>query len=73
LVAEIADQLAAEGADVRTIDGVRVETPDGWWLLRASGTESKLTVRCEADDEGSLRRLTAQVRGRLRPYGVELG
>jgi phosphomannomutase len=73
LVAEIADQLAAEGADVRTIDGVRVETPDGWWLLRASGTESKLTVRCEADDQQSLRRLTAQVRSRLRPYGVELG
>ena len=29
------------------IDGVRVRTADGWWLLRASNTQDVLVARCE--------------------------
>lgn len=35
--------------DVITIDGARIEFPDGWGLLRASNTAPKLVMRVEAD------------------------
>jgi phosphomannomutase len=72
-VAEVGQRLLAEGADVNTGDGLRVNTPDGWWMLRASGTESKLTIRCESGDKDGLERLMSQVRRELRTSGVELG
>ena len=37
------------GLDVVTIDGARIEFPDGWGLLRASNTSPKLVMRVEAD------------------------
>jgi phosphomannomutase len=73
LVAEVGERLRAEKADVNTGDGLRVNTPDGWWMLRASGTESKLTIRCESGDDDGLERLMSQVRRELRQSGVELG
>lgn len=73
LVAEVGARLAGAGADVDTGDGLRVTTPDGWWMLRASGTESKLTIRCESGDADGLERLMSQVRRELRLSGVELG
>ena len=38
----MAARLDAAGADVTAIDGVRVNTADGWWLLRASNTQDVL-------------------------------
>ena len=41
--------LACNDPDaVSTIDGVRVRTDGGWWLLRASNTEAVLIARAEA-------------------------
>src|SRR3546814_6940618 len=59
VVAEVRDRLAAAGADVDGIDGVRVKTADGWWLLRASNTQAVLVARCEAKDDTGLGRLKA--------------
>ncbi|MFA6241598.1 MAG: phosphomannomutase/phosphoglucomutase [Candidatus Hydrogenedentales bacterium] len=39
------------GLDVNTIDGARIEFPDGWGLLRASNTSPVLVMRCEAATE----------------------
>jgi phosphomannomutase len=64
-------QLAAEGAEVNTIDGVRVSTADGWWLLRASNTQAVLVARAEARDQAGLARLRLQLSARLRAAGVE--
>ena len=55
VVAEIRDRLYAAGAEVNGIDGVRVRTDDGWWLLRASNTQDALVARCESSDEGGPR------------------
>ena len=38
----------AGAAPSSDIDGVRVRTPDGWWLLRASNTQAVLVARAEA-------------------------
>ena len=70
VVAEAAARLARSGAEVCDVDGVRVTTPDGWWLLRASNTEAALVVRCEADDAAGLARLAAAVAAQLEASGV---
>jgi len=71
VVRQVAERLAARGAVADTTDGLRVTEPDGWWLLRASGTEPKLTIRCEAGDEAGLDRLCARVAEHLRACGIE--
>jgi phosphomannomutase len=63
--------LAAEGAEVNAIDGVRVTTDDGWWLLRASNTQAVLVARAEARDQAGLERLKQQISAKLRAAGVE--
>lgn len=72
IVAEVGARLAAAGVKVDRADGLRVMTADGWWLLRASGTESKLTTRCEAASADGLERLTQQLRRELRDSGIDL-
>jgi phosphomannomutase len=70
VIDEVAARLAGEGADVIAVDGVRVNTSDGWWLLRASNTQAVLVARCEARDEAGLARLKAALAGQLAASGV---
>jgi phosphomannomutase len=68
----IKERLKAEaGITVRDIDGVRVETPDGWWLLRASNTQAVLVARCESASQEGLVRLKAIVSEQMRQSGLE--
>lgn len=60
--AEVEERLKqeAEGLDcdrLLTLDGYRAEYPDGWFLVRLSGTEPKLRITVEARDEEELERL----------------
>ncbi len=64
-------KLAVEGAEVNTIDGVRVSTADGWWLLRASNTQAIVVARAEAKDQAGLDRLKQEIRTHLRAAGIE--
>ena len=72
VVEEVRERLAAAGANVTAIDGVRVNTDDGWWLLRASNTQAVLVARCEAADGAGLDRLKAQLADQLDKSGVAL-
>ncbi len=72
VVNEVRARLAAAGAEVIDIDGVRVTTEDGWWLLRASNTQAVLVARCEAADEAGLSRLKAGLAAELELSGVAL-
>jgi len=56
-IEEVRKRLEAKKAQVVGIDGVRVRTEDGWWLLRASNTQDVLVARCEASSAEGLRRL----------------
>ena len=47
------------------IDGVRVNFPDGWGLIRASNTQPALVMRFEAKDEAALKRIRDFVEGEL--------
>jgi phosphomannomutase len=72
IVREVAARLVLQGADIDTTDGLRVSTPQGWWLLRTSGTEAKLTARCEASDAEGLECLKSELAAHLRQSGVVL-
>ena len=63
-------RLTAAGTAMILIDGARVTTADGWWLLRASNTQAMLTVRAEARDQAALDALLAEVDAHLAAVGV---
>ncbi|MBC7799804.1 MAG: phosphomannomutase/phosphoglucomutase [Gemmatimonadaceae bacterium] len=71
VVDEVAARLRADGADLNEIDGVRVLTEDGWWLLRASNTQAVLVARAEARDDAGLDRLKAALVVQLTASGLE--
>ena len=72
VVAEVARTLADQGAVFDPRLGLRVESADGWWLLRASGTEPKLTCRCEALHPDGLDRLRTELKRQLQSCGLEI-
>ncbi len=45
---------------ITDIDGLRVDFPDGWGLVRASNTTPSLVIRFEADTEAALHRIQEQ-------------
>lgn len=73
VIDEVLARLLAEGADVNATDGARVNTADGWWLLRASNTQDVLVARAEASSEAGLERLMAQIDAQLAASGLERG
>jgi phosphomannomutase len=70
---EVKERLAGTDAQVIAIDGVRVNTSDGWWLLRASNTQDVLVARAESDTEAGLERLMGQIDEQLSLSGLERG
>ena len=56
---------------INDIDGVRVNTPDGWWLLRASNTQDVLVARAESLSEDGLKRLIKMIEDQLALSGVK--
>ena len=73
VIDEVLERLSADGADVNNTDGARVNTLDGWWLLRASNTQDVLVARAEASSEEGLDRLMAQIDAQLAASGLERG
>lgn len=73
VVEEVRARLVAAGAQVVTIDGVRVVTEDGWWLLRASNTQAVLTARAESDTPEGLERLVGEIDAQLALSGLSRG
>lgn len=72
-IEEVKARLSGTDADVNGTDGVRVNTADGWWLLRASNTQDVLVARAESDSEEGLGRLMGQIDRQLALSGLERG
>ena len=73
VIDEVLARLKAAGATVNDTDGARVNTADGWWLLRASNTQDVLVARAEAKDQAGLDRLMAQIDAQLAESGLKRG
>ncbi|WP_233263115.1 phosphomannomutase/phosphoglucomutase [Cognatiluteimonas profundi] len=54
-----------EGGRSSTIDGLRVDWPDGWGLVRASNTTPVLVLRFDADSQAALVRIQSAFREQL--------
>jgi phosphomannomutase/phosphoglucomutase len=58
LIAELQRTAHFDGAtEINTIDGLRVEYPDGFGLMRASNTTPVIVLRFEADTDEALARI----------------
>ncbi|MCC5812707.1 MAG: phosphomannomutase/phosphoglucomutase [Ectothiorhodospiraceae bacterium] len=62
VIERLVSQAKFPDARVTTIDGLRVDFPDGWGLVRASNTTPCLVLRFEADTEEALERIKQQFR-----------
>ncbi len=72
LVERLKREARFEGAtDVITIDGVRVEYPDGFGLARPSNTTPVVVIRFEADTPAALERIQADFRSAIRRIAPE--
>ena len=71
VVDEVRNRLEEGSANVTSIDGVRVLTDDGWWLLRSSNTQDALVARCEASTPEGLARLKAALVEQLVASGIK--
>jgi phosphomannomutase len=70
VIDEVLARLTTADAGVNRTDGARVDTADGWWLLRTSHTQDMLTARAEAHDAAGLDRLLAQIDAQLAASGI---
>ncbi len=72
----VMEKLAKEGnfgdGTVTTIDGIRVDYPDGWGLVRPSNTSPVLTLRFEADGQAALDRIQRVFREQLKKIDPKL-
>ncbi|MEG0448007.1 MAG: phosphomannomutase/phosphoglucomutase, partial [Comamonas sp.] len=69
LAAELQALAATEfeaPAQVSTIDGLRVDWPDGFGLIRASNTTPVLVLRFEGHSEAALQRIEAKMLALLK-------
>ncbi|SEJ68667.1 phosphomannomutase / phosphoglucomutase [Pseudomonas sp. NFR16] len=59
-------------ANLTSIDGVRVDYPKGWGLVRASNTTPVLVLRFEAETEAELQRIKDVFRAQLNNVAPDL-
>lgn len=61
IIQGIKKHLQDSKIDFNDIDGLRVNTINGWWLLRASNTEPAIIARCESKTETGLELLKTEI------------
>jgi len=54
------------------VDGVRIQYPDGWGLIRASNTQPVIVLRFEARTRDQLDAIRAEIEGWLTQHGVQI-
>lgn len=67
------DQLLKQGAKLITIDGLRIETREGWGLIRASNTTPRLTVRLSGETPAALENMHQRLVTALSAVDSTLG
>lgn len=53
---------------ITTLDGVRVQTPEGWFLIRPANTEPMISLRIEGNSAPALEKLKLDLFTILAPY-----
>jgi len=60
IMARVLERAADLGGEIITLDGLRVNYPDGWGLVRASTTSAGLVLRFEGDTPEALARIQSR-------------
>ena len=67
---KLAENVSFDGAQITTIDGVRVDYPNGWGLVRPSNTTPCLVLRFEADNQETLEEIQETFRTWLEANNI---
>ena len=70
IIDEVKERLKNIDQNIIDIDGIRVESQDGWFLMRASNTQNQLTCRAESVSEKGLHKLVNIIEEQLSLSGV---
>jgi len=65
-------KMSFAGAEIVDIDGLRVDFPDGWGLIRPSNTSPCLVARFEAENETILAKIQSEFRGLIQSITPDL-
>lgn len=68
IIANRATQYFRQHYDVVDVDGVRVQFPEGWGLIRASNTQPALVLRFEAQSAAKLMEYRNLIENKLREF-----
>ncbi len=69
-IAKNLKQHESENFQINDIDGVRIKTPEGWWLLRPSNTQNVLVTRAEANSPEALNKMKKMVEDAVASVGI---
>ncbi len=72
IIDEIVKITSKKHLDVSYIDGIRVNSSNGWWLIRASNTQPALIIRCEANSKKNLITLIKEIDILLSKFDLKL-
>ena len=72
ILQNIKSRLVSQGYSFNDIDGIRVQLPEGWWLLRPSHTQDVLVARCESSTQQGLDTILQHFMSELRHESVEV-
>ena len=71
-VVETVKQELGKAYRIIDIDGVRIEFPDGWGMIRASNTQPALVLRFEAQTGERLLEIRSLIEGELKSAMAKL-
>ncbi len=69
IIEQLVNSAQFDEGKISTLDGLRVDFPDGWGLVRASNTTPMLILRFEADTEQVMARIQSQFKDQL--HGID--
>jgi phosphomannomutase len=72
IVEELKNYLQKTGVKFEDTDGIRANSKEGWWLIRASNTQSVLVARCEGKSPEDLEKLQNDLCEKLKFCQVEI-
>lgn len=75
IVPAIVERLRAENREdlnISDLDGIRVVTPQGWWLIRPSNTQNALVIRAEAENDVALQAMKEMITSELAKSGHDI-
>lgn len=72
IIESIKEKMQKECKEFIDIDGVRYESDNGWWLIRASNTSPSICIRMEGMSESDLDQIKKDLRNLLMQFDISV-